>query len=54
MQWQRKAYRVLVGRREGKRQHRRPRRRREDNIIVDLSSRVMNLLGSLKCVEVPD
>jgi hypothetical protein len=29
-------YRVLVGRPEGKRKLRRPRRRREDNIKVDL------------------
>jgi len=30
------AYRILVGKREGKRPHGRSRRRREDNIKMDL------------------
>jgi hypothetical protein len=34
--WGRSVYRVLVGRPEGKRQLGRPRRRRDDNIKMDL------------------
>jgi len=36
------AYRTLVGKPEGKRPFGRPRRRREDNITISLSSRVGN------------
>jgi hypothetical protein len=39
MRWAGNAYRILVGKSEGKRPPRRPSRRREDNIKMDLRER---------------
>jgi hypothetical protein len=36
MRERRNSYRILVGKPEGRRPLRRPRRRREDNVILDL------------------
>jgi hypothetical protein len=44
--WERKMYRVLVGKPEGKRPHRRPRHRWKDMIRMDLRECRVDPVGS--------